>query len=100
MKRIDPSPYVAVYVVLVFLLPWLIYDSSILRALLYARRKGISLLPAAASAQIRALRQTDSHAAFLHRHSLRWLVITFVMWFVGFAVLGATLYWLHRSGIV
>jgi hypothetical protein len=38
MLPVDPEPYVAVYVVLVFLVPWLIYVSFIVRKLLYARK--------------------------------------------------------------
>ena len=100
MKPIDPTPYVAVYGVLVFLAPWLIFGSYIIRSLVYARGKGISLFSWTGGAEIRALRQTDSYAAFLHRRSLRWLVITLAMWIVGFALLGLTLFFLHRSGTV
>src|SRR5713101_2517377 len=94
------SVRVAVYVVLVFLVPWLIYGSFIVRGLMYARSRGISLFSSTASAQIRALRQTDSRAAFLHRRSLRWLVVTLATWLAGFAVMCLTLYLLHRRGIV
>lgn len=90
----------AVYVVLVFLAPWLIYGSFIVRGLMYARSRGISLFSSTASEQIRALRQSDSRAAFLHRRSLRWLVITVCMWLVGFSAMCLTLYLLHRRGIV
>jgi hypothetical protein len=100
MTPIDPTPFVAVYVVLVFLVPWLIYMSFIVRGLMYARSCGIPLLSSAASAQIRALRETDDRAAFLHRRSFRWLIILVIVWPVGFAVLGLTLYLLHRQGIV
>ncbi len=100
MAPIDPSPYLVIYGVLVFLAPWLIYGSYIVRGLMYARSKGIFLFSWTGGAQIRALRQTDSHAAFLHQRSLRWFIITLVMWLVGFAVMGLTLYLLHRRGIV
>ena len=100
MKPIDPTPYVAVYGVLVFFVPWLILGSYIVRGLVYAHSRGISLLSWRGGAEIGALRQTDSYAAFLHRRSLRWFVITLAMWVVGFALLGLTLYFLHRKGIV
>jgi hypothetical protein len=100
MTPIDPTPYLAVYGVLVFLMPWLIYGSYIIRGLMYARTRGISLVSWTASAEIRALRLTDSHAAFLHQRSLRWLIIMLVMWLVGFTVMCLTLFWLHRRGIV
>lgn len=100
MALIDPSPYLVVYGVLVFLVPWLILGSFIVRGLLYARRCGISLLSWTASAQIRELRQTDSYASFLHRRSLRWLIIVATTWFVGFAAMGLTLYLLHQRGII
>jgi hypothetical protein len=100
MKPIDPDPYLVVYGVLVFLVPWLIYGSFIVRGLLYARSRGISLFSFTASAQIRKLRRTDNRAAFLHQRTLRWLVITLTMWVIGFAVMCLTLYLLHRRGIV
>ena len=82
MKPIDPDPYLLVYGVLVFLAPWLIFGSFILRNMLYARSKGISLFSLTASAQMRALRRTDSHAAFLHQRTFRWFFITLSMWVV------------------
>ena len=100
MTPVDPSPYIAVYGVVVFLAPWLIYGSFIMRGLLYARSRGIPLGSFGASARIRALRQTDAHAAYLRQRSWRWLLITVVMWFVGFAVLGLMLYLLHKRGVV
>jgi len=100
MKPLDPTPYLIVYGVLVFLVPWLICGSFIVRGLLYARRRGISLFSGSASVEIRELSRTDSRAAFLHQRSLRWFVIGLAMWFGGFAVMGLTLYLLHRRGII
>ena len=62
MKPIDPSPYVAVYGVLVFLVPWLIYGSFIVRSWLYARSRGISLFSPTAPVQMRALVLSDREA--------------------------------------
>src|SRR5690349_12893005 len=100
MTRINPDPYIAVYAVVVFLVPWLIYGSFIVRGLTYARSKGIRLFSWTASTDIRALRETDGYAAWLHRRTLRWLVIMGATWFLGFAVLCLTLYLLHGRGIV
>ena len=100
LALLNPSPYLVVYGVLVFLVPWLIFASFIVRGSLYARRSGISLLSWRASAQIRELRRTDRYAAFLHRRSLCWLTIVATTWFVGFGVMGLTLYLLHQKGIV
>jgi len=100
MKPVDPDPYLVVYGVLVFLAPWLIYGSFIVRGLLYAQSRGISLLSRTSGAKIRELRRTDSHAASLHQRSLRWFIITLSMWLVGFAVMGLALFLLHKRGIV
>jgi hypothetical protein len=100
MKPADPTPFVAVYVLIVFLVPWLIFAASILRNLQYARKSGIHLLSFDASAQIRALRQIDAYAAALHRRTIKWLVIVLCIWLIGFAVLALTLFLLHRQGIV
>jgi len=100
MKPIDPSPYLVVYGVLVFLVPWLIYGSFIVRALLYARSRGISLWSPAAREKMQELRRTDSHAALLHQRTLRWFIITLAAWLVGFAVMCLTLLILHKRGIV
>ena len=100
MKPIDPSPYVAIYGVLVFVVPWLICGSFVVRSLLCARSRGISLFSRTASAEMRALFQTDSRAAFLKHRAWRWFFVTLTMWCVGFAVLCLALYLLHRQGIV
>ena len=100
MKPIDPTPYLVVYGVLVFVAPWLIYGSFIVRGLLHARSRGISLFSPTAGAKIRELRRTDSIAASLHQRSLRWFLITLAMWLVGFAVMGLALFLLHKRGIV
>ena len=100
MKPIDPSPYLVVYGVLVFLLPWLIYVNFIVRGLLYARKRGISLFSKTASDEIRALRQTDSHASLLHRRAWRWFFITLAMWPIGFAIMCVTLFLLHQHDVV
>jgi hypothetical protein len=100
MRVVDPTPYIVVYGAVVFLTPWLIYGSFIVRGLLYARSKGIGLFSWTASDDIRLLRQADSRAAFLHKRSLRWLIITGVMWLLGFAVMCLTLYLLHTKGII
>jgi hypothetical protein len=100
MKPIDPSPYLVVYGVLVFLAPWLIYGSFIVRALLYARSRGISLWSSTARREMQELRRTDSHAALLHQRSFRWFFITLAMWFGGFAIMCLTLFLLHKRGIV
>ena len=100
MKPIDPDPYLIVYGVLVFLAPWLIYGSFIVRGLLYARSRGIPLFSPTAGAKIRELRRTDSRAASVHQRSFRWFLITVAMWLVGFAVMGLALFLLHEHGIV
>lgn len=100
MKPIDLEPYLLVYGVLVFLAPWLIFGSFVVRGLLYARSKGISLFSLLASSEIRALRRTDNRAAFVHRQTFLWFVITLSMWIVGFLVRFLTLYLLHSRGIV
>jgi len=100
MRSLDPTPYIVVYGVVVFLTLWLIYGSFIVRGLLYARSKGIGLFSWTASDDIRILRQADSHAAFLHKRSLRWMIITGIIWLLGFVVMCLTLYLLHRSGTI
>lgn len=98
--KLDPSPYVVAYGVIVFLAPWLVCMSFNVRKLLYARRTGISLWSWGASEKIRALRQTDPYAAHLHQRLVLWMKATTVMWFVGFAILGLGLYPLHQRGVV
>jgi hypothetical protein len=96
----DPTLYVAVYGLLVFLLPWSIFGSYVMRSLMYARNHDIGVFSWIASQKMRRLRQRDNYAAFLHQEVRRWLFITLVMWIVGSAVLAAALYLLHQQGIV
>ena len=76
---IDPTPYVAVYVITVFIVPWLIYGSFVVRA---------------------GRHQMDSRGEFFRQRALRWRVIVHVMWLVGFTVMALTLYFLHTRGII
>lgn len=100
MALIDPDPVLVVYGVVVFLLPWLVYGSYIVRGLMYARSRGIGLFSWQSAASLRVLRQTDSRAAFLYQQAKRWFVITLIMWVGGFTLMGVALYWLHHRGIV
>jgi hypothetical protein len=100
MTPTDPTPFVVIYVALVFVPPWVICGSFVVRSLVYAHRRGISLFSSTAPGQIRMLRQTDDRAALLDRCSRRWMVITLAAWVAGFVGLCLTLYLLHRSGIV
>lgn len=45
MTPIDPTPFVAVYVVLVFLVPWLIYGSFIVKAWFMPEAVGFLFFP-------------------------------------------------------
>ena len=74
MKPIDPTPYVGVYVVVVFVVPWLIGCGFTARSVFYARRRGISLFSISGGFEARELRQIDRHAAFLHRRALKWFL--------------------------
>ncbi len=100
MALSDPSPFLVVYGTVVFLLPWLVYASYIVRGLMYAHSKGIGLFSWPSAASMRALRQIDSRAAFLYQRAKRWFFITLIMWVGGFTAMGVTLYVLHQRGIV
>ena len=100
MHPTDTALCLAICYIPVFLVPWLILSSFIVRNMLYARSKGIPLLSIDASAQIRELRQSDQRAAFLHQRIKRWFYITFAMWLIGFVVMCLTLFLLHQRGIV
>jgi len=97
---IDPEPYVEAYAAIVFLLPWLVFMSFVIRRLLHAKKLGVSLLTGDASVRIRALRGSDQHAAYLYQRSRQWLIATLVAWVVGFIVLGGSLFLLHRGGVL
>ena len=100
MALIGPSPFLVVYGVAVFLLPWLIYGIYIVRGLMYAHSKGIGHFSLQSTASMRMLRQTDSRAAFLHKRAKRWFSIRLIMCVVGFATMGVTLYLVHQRGMV
>jgi hypothetical protein len=100
MLHNDPTLLVPITLGVIFLVPWSIYGSFIVRGLMYAKSRGISLCSSDAHAQMKALRGADAYAAFLHRRARRWLVITLATWFITFAAVCLTLWILHRRGVI
>jgi len=100
MLRNDPTLIVPIALGLIDLVPWLILGSFIVRSLIYARSRGISLLSLDSSAEMKVLRCNDPYAASLHRRAKRWMFITAATWFISFAAVFLTLLILHWRGVI
>jgi len=100
MPRNDPTLIVPIALGFIDLVPWLILGSFIIRSLIYARSRGISLLSLDSSAEMKVLRCSDPYAAFLHRQAKRWMFITAATWFISFAAVFLTLLILHWRGVI
>lgn len=107
---LDPVPYIRMYVLVVFILPWTVCGYYLVREYAHVWRHHTdrlfifsrkTLLDAARS------RSVDPVWIGLHRQSVRWQRITLFSWLVGAALLFCGLFWLeshdqlvnHRKGI-
>lgn len=98
--RVDPTPYVAAYVAIVFLLPFVIYGGYLLRATFYIEYHSISREQFADSRRREQILQQHPQLDQWYRKSVQWRMRVFKIWAVGFAVLAATTFLLSRLGII
>jgi len=103
MTPIDPTPYVAVYVIVVFLGPWLVFAWLLWREWSFVRSHGIVVTAQNWQTEwprLKRFRAEDPRARYLHGLVTKWLRVTLVMWVVGFVILGSVLFLLARAGIL
>jgi hypothetical protein len=104
----DPTPFVIPYGIVVFALPWFITAVYALREMRLLYQAGVmeqaNKLSPFAFRERRALHlrflQQNPVAALIHRRAIRWGVATLTAWVVGFALLGATLFWMDRHDLL
>jgi hypothetical protein len=102
---LDPTPYMIPYVIIVFLAPWMISASYIIRELRLAYRSGVLgelmvLPPSAFRARrdiITRFFKTNTEVADLHKRLVRWCIVTIAAWVFGFLLLGAALFWMDQN---
>lgn len=99
---IDPTPFVIPYAIVVFLCPWIVYGSFILRELALISKSGIykQHLGLKRYAVIREFRKNNPQANYLHRKAIRWGITTGIMWITGFIILGTTLYLMEENDLL
>lgn len=84
---IDPTPIIIPYAIIVFLFPWLVFVYFCLR------RWGIisNKFP-------RFDKTTDSDS--IGKIQIKWMLITFLCWFLGFALMAGTLFLLEENNLL
>ena len=103
MFPIDPTPYVNVYAVIVFLCPWLIFASWVVRHTLFIRRVRPSWFWWFGFAQWKEyakFREQNPEAMAIWRGAMRWLMITAICWAIGLVVLAGTLFFMDRNDLL
>jgi hypothetical protein len=103
MTPIDPFPYAAIYVVVVFIGPWMTFAWLLWRELRFARSHGIALTAQNWRTEwprLKRFRREDPQARRLYELVRKWLRITLLTWIIGFIVAGGTLFILERAGVL
>lgn len=98
--RLDPNPYVAVYAVIVFFLPWAIYGGYVLRATVYVESHSIPREQFADPNLREQILREHPRLAHWYRQSNQWRTRVFKIWAVGFVVLAGATFLLARLGII
>src|SRR5215813_5719678 len=101
MKPIDPTPYAAVYALIVFL--WIVFAALLWREWSFARSRGIVVTAQNWRTEwprLKRLRTEDPEARRLYGLLTKALRIMWVIWVVGFVVLGGALFLLDRAGVL
>ncbi|MFQ5846553.1 MAG: hypothetical protein ACE5IQ_02645 [Candidatus Methylomirabilales bacterium] len=99
---IDVTPYVMVYAAVVFLCPWLILASYLLRELRVLRKHGLLGLTTNAEVwnEIQSFRKTNPESKYLYGKVKQWMKITLTFWVTGFVILCAALYLLDANDLL
>jgi hypothetical protein len=103
MAPIDPTPYAAVYAVIVFVCPWLVFAYLLWREWSFAKSRGIVVTAEnwrTEWSRLKRLRAEDPEAGRLYGLLTKSLRIMWVIWIVGFVVLSGALFLLDRAGIL
>lgn len=93
----------AVYVIVVFLGPWLVFAWLLWREWSFVRSHGIVVTAQNWQTEwprLKRFRAEDPQARYLHGLVTKWLRVTLVMWAVGFVILGSVLFLLDRAGML
>lgn len=99
---IDATPYVMVYSAIVFLCPWLIFTSYLLRELQVLRKHKLLrwLINTREWQSIQEFRKTNAESQYLYGKVKTWMKITLTFWIAGFVILGATLYLMDANDLL
>lgn len=103
MFPIDPTPYVVIYAVIVFLCPWAIYTSYLIRELRVLRRNDVIDWFSITGEQwqkIKEFRKTNPESRYLYGKAKQWMRLTFICWVLGFTILAITLVVLSANGLL
>jgi hypothetical protein len=103
MAPLDPTPYAAAYAIIVFLCPWMVFAYLLWREWSFARSRGIVVTAQNWRTEwprLKQLRTEDPEARRLYRLVTRSLRLVWLIWIVGFIVLGGALFLLDRAGIL
>ncbi len=100
MTPIDPTPYVIIYTILIFVLPWFIFTTYLIKALFRSHQLNASIFTFDGYSYIKELIKTDASLKILYTKLKKWLIIVLFMWLIGAFILVVTLYSLNSNNLL
>ncbi len=100
MTPINPTPYIVVYAILIFVLPWLIFTTYLIKALFRSHQLNASIFTFGGYSYIKELIKTDTTLKILYTKLKKSLIIVLFMWLVGAFILVVTLYSLNSNNLL
>jgi len=91
---IDLEPFILIYVFIVFLCPWAVFGSYLLRELQFLRKNDMIDWFSVTMEQwnkVNEFRRTNPESRYLYEKVKRWMLITLLCWVFGFAILAVTI---------
>ncbi len=102
MFPVNPSPYILVYIILVFFCPWCIYGTYVIREIHFLRKHKV-FIPfniITTWKEVKKFRNKNAKSKYLYSKVKKWFVITIILWVLGFIVLGITLFTLEQNNLL
>ncbi len=97
MTPINPTQYVLIYAIVIFVLPWGVFITYLIRVAFRSHQLGAVSF---GYSQINELAKKDPKLKTLYTKSKRWLIIVFTMWLFGSFLLILTLYLLDNNNLL
>ncbi len=103
MRPINPTPYVLIFIILVFLCPWSVLCTYVIYDVRILSKNNVfsfDLNPIRALRKVSKFREKNDKSKYLNEKVKKWLIITLISWVIGFLCLGITLFLLEKNNLL